>query len=62
MFLTENSNYVFLSVVGGHSSFLYAIYKVIIFNFIQNVTYVTLLSENRSHSCMQLMFMTRSNI
>ena len=31
---TENSNQVSLPVAGEHSSFLYAIYKVIICNFV----------------------------
>ena len=62
MSLTENSYQVLLPVVRGHGSFSYATYKVIICNFVKNVTYVTLLSENMSHGCLQLMFMTRSNI
>ena len=62
MFLTKNSNQVFLSVVGEHDSFLYAISKVIICYFVYNVTYVTLMSRNTSHRCLQLKFMTRSTI
>ena len=62
MSLTENSNQVFLPVVREHGSFSYVTHKVIICNFVKNVTYVTLLSENISHGCLQLMFMTRSNI
>ena len=59
---TENSNQVSLPVAGEHGSFLYAINKVIICNFVQKVTYVTLTSCNTSHSCLQLMFMTMLNI
>ena len=62
MSLTENSNQVFLPAVREHDSFSYAIYKVIICNFVKNVTYVTMLSKNISHRCLQLMFTTRSNI
>ena len=58
----ENSNQVSLPVAGEHGSFLYAIYKVIICNFVLNVTYVTLMSGKTSQRCLQLMFMTRSNI
>ena len=57
----ENSNQVSLPVAGEHGSFLYAIYKVIICNFVLNVTYVTLMSGKTSQGCLQLMFMTRSN-
>ena len=49
MFLTENGKQVFLPGVGEHGSFLFAIYKVIIYNFVQNVTYVTLTSKNTPH-------------
>ena len=59
---TENSNQVSLPVAGEHGSFLYAIYKVIICNFVQMATYVTLTSCNTSHRCLQLMFMTMLNI
>ena len=62
MSLTENSNQVFLPAVREHGSFSYAIYKVIICDFVQNVTYATLLSKNISHICLQLMIMTRINI
>ena len=62
MFLTENSNQAFLPGVGEHDSFLYAISKVIICNFVENVTYVTLMNINTSQRCLQLMFMTRSTI
>ena len=58
----ENSNQVSLPVAGEHGSFLYAIYKVIICNFVLNVTYVTLMSGKTSQICLQLMFITRSNI
>ena len=58
----ENSNQVSLPVAGEHGSFLYAIYKVIICNFVLNVTYVTLMSGKTSQRCQLLMFMTRSNI
>ena len=61
MSLTENSNQVFLPADREHGSFSYAIYKVIICNFVSNVTYVTLLSKNISHRCLQLMFMISSN-
>ena len=41
MSLAENVNQAVLSVAGEHdSSFLYSIYKVIICNFILNVTYL----------------------
>ena len=40
----ENSNQDSLPVAGEHGTFLYAIYKVIICNFILNVKYVTLMS------------------
>ena len=59
---TNNSNHISLPVAGEHGLFLYAIYKVIICNFELNVTYVTLMSGKTSHICLQLMFMTRSNI
>ena len=59
---TENSNQVSLPVAGEHGSFLYAIHKVIICNFVYKVTYVTLKSCNISYRCLQLMFMTMSNI
>ena len=59
---TKNSNQISLPVAGEHGSFLYAIYKVTFCNFVQNVTYVTLMSGKTSHRCLQLMFMTRSNI
>ena len=62
MSLTENSNQVFLPAVREHGSFSYAIYKVIICNFVYNVTYVMLLSEYISHRCLKLKFMTRSNV
>ena len=58
----ENSNQVSLTVAGERGSFLYAIYKVIICNFVLNVTYVTLMSGKTSQRCLQLMFITRSNI
>ena len=58
----ENSNQVSIPVAGEHGSFLYAIYEVIIRNFVLNVTYVTLLSGKTSQRYLQLMFMTRSNI
>ena len=58
----ENSNQVSLPVAGEHGSFLCAIYKVIICNFVLNVTYVTLMSGKTSQRCLQLMFITRSNI
>ena len=58
----ENSKQVSLPVAGEHGSFLYAIYKVIICNFVLNVTYVTLMSGKTSQRYLQLMFMTRSNI
>ena len=48
MSLTENSTQAFLPGVGEHDSFLYAISKVIICNFVLNVTYVTLMSRNTS--------------
>ena len=62
MFQAANSNQVSLPVAGEHDAFLYAIYKVIICNFVLNVTYVTLMSGETSQRCLQLMFMTRSNI
>ena len=62
MSLTENSSQVFLPAVREHGSFSYAIYKVIICNFVKNVTYVTLLSKNISHKYLQSKFMTRLNI
>ena len=49
MFLTENGKQVFLPGFGEQGSFLFAIYKVIIYNFVQNVTYVTLTSKNTPH-------------
>ena len=58
----EKSNQVSLPVAGEQGSFLYAIYKVIICNFVLNVKYVTLMSGKTSQICLQLMFMTRSNI
>ena len=58
----ENSNQVSLPKAGEHGSFLYAVYKVIICNFVLNVTYVTLMSDKTSQRFLQLMFMTRSNI
>ena len=63
MSLTINSNKVFLPGVGEHGSFIYAICKVIICRFfLYNVTYVMLMSRNKSHICLQLMFKTRSKI
>ena len=62
MSLVENSSQVFHPAVWEHGSFSYAIYKVIFCNFVENVTYVKLLSENVSHKCLQLKLMTRSNI
>ena len=59
---TEKGNQVSLPVAGEHGSFLFAIYKVIICNFLQKVTYVTLTSCNTSHRCLQFMFMTMFNI
>ena len=58
----EKSNQVSLPLAGEHGLFLYAIYKVIICNFVLNVTYVTLMSGKTSQRCLQLMFMTISNI
>ena len=58
----ENSSQVSLPVAREHGSYLYAIYKVIICNFVLNVTYVTLISGKTSQRCLQLMFMFRSNI
>ena len=58
----ENSNQVSLPVTGEHGSLLYAIYKVIICNFVFNVTFVTLMSGKTPQRCLQSMFMTRSNI
>ena len=58
----EKSNQVSLPVAGEHGSFLYAIYKVIICNFVLNVTYLTLMSGKTSQRYLQSMFMTRSNI
>ena len=62
MSASKHSIQVSLPVAGEHGSLLYAIYKVIICNFVLNVTYVTLMSGKTSHRCLQLMFMTRSNI
>ena len=58
----DNSNQVSLTVAGEHDSLLYAISKVILCNFVLNVTYVTLMSGKTSQIYLQLMFMTRSNI
>ena len=55
---TENSNQVSLPVAGEHGSLSYAIYKVIICNLVNKVTYVTLTSCNTSHGDLQLMLMT----
>ena len=62
MYVTENSYQVFLPAVGEHEPFLFAIYKLIICKFVENVAYVTLTSCDTSHRCLQSMVMTRSNI
>ena len=59
MFQAGNSNKVSLPVAGEHGLFLYAIYRVIICNFEENVTYVTLVSGKTSHRCLQSMILTR---
>ena len=57
MSLTEKNRVFFLGL--GNIVHSYMQYIKSICNFVLNVTYVTLMSGNTSHRCLQLMFMTR---
>ena len=61
MFLTEKSNQAFLPEVREHGSFLYAICSHYLqFHINCNIRHAD--EQNTSQRCLQMMFMTRSNI